>query len=151
MDRGSKVLVMRSAFFSLVGVNLSNVVRGQFQNRRKRNILGLSEREEKIWDREISEMSSALVHVSTSHSKCGAKLICFCSFCCHWGYGSISKIIFWISVTCCLQKQSKSEGVIDTCLSRHSNFAIIYDVSHILIQKQNTTNPTLDSFRNYCS
>lgn len=48
MDRGSKVLVMRSAFFSLVGVNLSNVVRGQFQNRRKRNILGLSEREEKI-------------------------------------------------------------------------------------------------------
>lgn len=94
----------------------------------------------KNWDREISEMSSALLHVSTSCSKCGVKLICFVVF----------VVIGVLIVLAKLSSEFQSlvackNRVIDICLSRHRNSAIIPAVSHILIKNQN--NPELRFFQ----
>lgn len=54
----------RSAFFSLTGVILSNVGRGQFQNQRRRDILALSECEGKLrYENKWNEFYSSMCFI----------------------------------------------------------------------------------------
>lgn len=146
MDRGSKALVTRSAFFSLIGVILSNVGRADFKTEGKRTSL-LYQNGRKNWNWKISEMSSALVYVSTSHSKCGVKLICFVVFVVIGVLIVLAKLSSEFQSLVACKNRARVKEMKDICLSRHRNSAIIHAASHILIKKQNTT-PSLDS---YCS